>query len=91
MHSPNGAQQGKVLIAWLIVAVCFISVLAHAQSRKPDIVFVPGPLLTTSRQLIVEPSFEQVRELHFNGDWTGVMLCRAKKCVRFEEVFNADR
>jgi hypothetical protein len=24
--------------------------------------------------------------LHFNGDWTGVKLCRAGHCVMFEEV-----
>jgi hypothetical protein len=43
-------------------------------------------LLSTSRALVAEPSFEHVRELHFNGDWAGVILCRAKKCVKFEEA-----
>jgi hypothetical protein len=77
----------RLIGAWALAsALLFAGISTLAQTKQPDIVFVPGPLLSTSRALVAEPSFEHVRELHFNGDWAGVILCRAKKCVKFEEA-----
>lgn len=27
------------------------------------------------------------KEMWFNGDWHGVLLCRAGQCVKFESIF----
>lgn len=69
--------------AWL-----FLSLLTAALKGQPvrakDIVFIrakgcKGDLVECAKQL------------HFNGDWSGVELCRAGKCVKFEEVFGEKR
>jgi len=85
----------RLIAAWVLsvgLLIAGFALPAYSQQRKPDIVFVPAPsALSVTRTIEVTPSLDNVRELHFNGDWTGVKLCRANTCVRYEEVFSAKR
>jgi hypothetical protein len=71
-------------LAWLLGAA--VAFAASTLSERPrDILFTnPAPGCKGG-------VFTCGTELHFNGDWTGVKLCRAQQCVAFEEVFSASR
>ncbi len=53
--------------------------------RRKDVLFV-GPV-----PKCVGDAVECADSLHFNGDWSGTKLCRAGKCVRFEDIAFTER
>lgn len=73
---------------WLVLTAALLALgalLGATSERRKDILFV-GPT-----PHCVGDAVECAESLHFNGEWTGTRLCRATKCVRFEDIFMEKR
>lgn len=87
----------RLVIAWCLVAVPFVAWIAAEQStfselmlravspKARDLVIVQEPTLPACP--LTPASIGCANAVYFNGNWSGVKLCRAKVCVRYEEVF----
>lgn len=86
----------NILLSWLAVALIFTVWLSAGQAyteflikatvpHARDVVFVQEPPNKTCS--LAQMTIGCATAVYFNGDWAGVQLCRATKCVRYEEVF----
>lgn len=65
----------------LVFSVAWFAVAARATTeRRKDIIFV-GPF-----PHCLGDAVECASSLHFNGEWRGVRLCHAGRCVAFEDI-----
>lgn len=69
------------LKALLVLLFSLLALSLHASTeRRKDLVFVgPAPHC-------IGDAVECAESVHFNGVWAGTQLCRAGKCVKFEDI-----
>jgi hypothetical protein len=68
-------QERRMTVVRQIALAAVILFVPTEMAR--DLVFVPPP----------RGDFSSTTEIHFNGDWRGVKLCRGKVCRNYEEIF----
>mgnify|MGYP001609694029 CR=1 FL=1 len=82
LHGVGYALGISVLVALVVIPCAYAAGERDAKSR--DIVFL------TDRACVGDVVL-CAHSMYFNGDWRTVDLCRAKRCVRYEDVFPETR
>lgn len=75
----------SLVVALVVIPCAWAADDTRARDAKSrDLVFLGDPSCRGDAVLCA-------RQVHFNGDWRQVQLCRRGRCVRYEDVFPFER